>query len=65
MNMLNRPVKVRSALVRRLVQAHDDRCKQRIRARLCDLNDEQLSSALGLTSDDIAVLRGMKMPGAK
>ena len=50
-------LKVRSSLVRRLVQAQDDPAKRRIRAWLCDLNDEQLSS-LGCTSRDIAVLRG-------
>jgi hypothetical protein len=42
-------LKVRSSLVRRLVQAQDDPAKHRIRAWLCDLNDEQLSS-LGCTS---------------
>jgi hypothetical protein len=51
-------LKVRSSLVRRLVQAQDDPAKRRIRAWLCDLNDEQLSS-LGCTSEDIAVLRGV------
>ena len=51
-------LKVRSSLVRRLVQAQDDPAKRRIRAWLCDLNDEQLSS-LGCTSQDIAVLRGV------
>ena len=50
-------LKVRSSLVRRLVQAQDDPAKHRIRAWLCDLNDEQLSS-LVCTSEDIAVLRG-------
>ena len=35
-------LKVRSSLVRRLVQAQDDPAKHRIRAWLCDLNDEQL-----------------------
>ena len=35
-------LKVRSSLVRRLVQAQDDPAKRRIRAWLCDLNDEQL-----------------------
>ena len=51
-------LKVRSSLVRRLVQAQDDPAKRRIRAWLCELNDEQLSS-LGCTSQDIAVLRGV------
>jgi hypothetical protein len=45
-------LKVRSSLVRRLVQAQDDPAKRRIRAWLCELNDEQ-------TSQDIAVLRGV------
>jgi hypothetical protein len=50
-------VKVRSSLVRRLVQAQNDPAKLRIRAWLRDLNDELLSRSLGLTPDDIAVLR--------
>src|ERR1700738_2575588 len=54
-------LKVRSSLVRRLVQAQDDPAKHRIRAWLCDLNDEQLSS-LGCTFEDIAVLRGTQTP---
>ena len=53
--------KVGSSLVRRLVQAQDDPAKHRIRAWLCDLNDEQLSS-LGCTSEDIAVLRSTQTP---
>src|SRR5580692_1622763 len=56
-------LKVRSSLVRRLVQAQDDPAKHRIRAWLCDLNDEQLSS-LGCTSEDIAVLRGTQTPSS-
>ena len=57
-------LKVRSSLVRRLVQAQDDPAKHRIRAWLCDLNDEQLSS-LGCTFEDIAVLRGTQSPNSK
>ena len=49
-------LKIRSSLVRRLVQAQDDPAKRRIRTWLCDLNDEQLSN-LNLTSEDIAALR--------
>jgi len=52
-------LKVRSSLVRRLVEAQDDPAKHRIRAWLCGLNDEQLSN-LGCTSDDIAVLRSSR-----
>jgi len=54
-----RPAKrleARSSLVRRLVQAQDDPGKQRIRAWLTELDDEQLSN-LGLTPEDIHVLR--------
>ena len=51
-------VKARSSLVRRLVQARDDPGKQRTRAWLCELSDEQLSSRLGCTPEDIAALRG-------
>jgi len=49
-------LKARSSLVRRLVQAHDDPGKQRIRAWLRELDDEQLAN-LGLTSEDILILR--------
>ena len=49
-----RHLKVRSGLVRRLVQAHDDPGKQRIRAWFREL-DDQLN--LGLTPEDIHVLR--------
>jgi hypothetical protein len=53
----SRLLKSGSSLVRRVVQAQDDPAKQRIRAWLRALDNEQLSS-LGLTSEDIAVLRG-------
>jgi len=49
-------LRARSSLVRRLTQARDDPGKQRIRAWLRKLDDEQLSS-LGLTREDIAILR--------
>jgi hypothetical protein len=50
--------KVKSCLVRRLIQADsDDTAKQRIRRLLVDIDDERLLS-FGLTSDDIVVLRG-------
>jgi hypothetical protein len=65
MNIPDRPLKARSALVRRLVHAKDDdRCKQRVRSLLCDMSDEQLSSCLGLTPEDIAVLRDAQTPAA-
>jgi hypothetical protein len=49
--------KARSSLVRRLVQSKDDPAKQRIRRWLSDISDERLLS-LGLTPEDIALLRG-------
>jgi uncharacterized protein YjiS (DUF1127 family) len=49
----------RSSLVRRLVAAENDPAKQRIRALLANLADEQLSG-LGLTPQDILILRGMR-----
>ena len=49
--------KMRSGLVRRLVCARDDPGKERIRRWLIDLDDAQLQSGLGLTVEDIAVLR--------
>jgi hypothetical protein len=52
-----RSLKARSSLVRRLAQAQDDPAKQRIRAWLREIDDEQLSSSLGLTPEDIAILR--------
>jgi uncharacterized protein YjiS (DUF1127 family) len=51
-----RALRARSSLVRRLVQAHDDPGKERIRAWLRELDDEQLAS-FGLTREDILVLR--------
>jgi hypothetical protein len=54
--------KMRSSLVCRLVCARDDPGKERIRRWLIDLDDAQLQSGLGLTVEDIAVLRtGTKM----
>ena len=52
-----RSLKARSSLVRRLAQAQDDPAKQRIRAWLREIDDEQLSTSLGLTPEDIAILR--------
>jgi len=49
----------RSSLVRRLVAAKNDPAKQRIRAWLAKLGDERLSG-LGLTPQDILILRGMQ-----
>ena len=49
--------KMGSGLVRRLVCARDDPGKERIRMWLIDLDDAQLRSGLGLTVEDIAVLR--------
>ena len=49
--------KVKSCLVRRLIQDGDDTAKQRIRRLLVDIDDERLLSS-GLTPDDIVVLRG-------
>ena len=49
--------KMGSALVRRLVCARDDPGKERIRRWLIDLDDAQLQLGLGLTIEDIAVLR--------
>ena len=46
-----------SGLVCRLVCARDDPGKERIRMCLIELDDTQLQSGLGLTVEDIAVLR--------
>src|SRR5262249_7610705 len=51
--------KAKSSLVRRLVAAENDPAKQRIRAWLADLEDEQLSR-LGLTPQDVLILRGTR-----
>jgi ABC-type multidrug transport system fused ATPase/permease subunit len=53
-----------SSLVRSLVLAKDDPAKRRIRARLSDIDDVRLSG-LGLTSEDIAALRGTAIPPAE
>jgi hypothetical protein len=47
-----------STLVRRLVRARNDPGKERIHGWLIDLDDAQLQSRLGLTLEDIALLRG-------
>jgi len=52
-----------SSLVRRLVRAKDDPGKQRIRAQLSGIDDARLV-CLGLTSEDIAALRGTASPAA-
>src|SRR6266436_9039755 len=57
-----RCLQARSSLVRRLSQAQDDPGKQRIRAWLRELDDEQLSTSLVLTPEDIHVLR-TEFPG--
>ena len=49
--------KIGSSLVRRLVRARNDPGKERIRKWLIDLDDAELQSGLGLTVEDIAVLR--------
>jgi hypothetical protein len=46
-----------SSLVRRLVWARNDPGKQRVRKWLLSLDDAQLRSGLGLTPQDITVLR--------
>ena len=46
-----------SGLVRRLVRARNDPGKERVRMWLLNLDDAQLQSGLGLTPQDIAVLR--------
>ena len=56
-----RESKARSDLVRRLVQAKDDPAKRRIRRWLSDINDERLSR-FGMTTEDIALLRGSAAP---
>jgi len=46
-----------SGLVRRLVRAQNDPGKERVRMWLLDIDDAQLQSGLGLTLEDIAILR--------
>jgi hypothetical protein len=52
--------KMMSGLVCRLVRARDDPGKERIRMWLINLDDAQLQSRLGLTVEEIAVLRSTK-----
>ena len=51
------PLVTRSGLVRRLVRACNDPGKERIRKWLINIDDAKLQSDLGLTLEDIAVLR--------
>ena len=51
------PPVTRSGLVRRLVRARNDPGKERVRKWLIDIDDAKLQSGLGLTPEDIAVLR--------
>jgi hypothetical protein len=60
---VERPI-ARSSLVRRLILAKDDPAKRRIRAWLSDIDDERLF-CFGLTSEDIAALRGTTSPAAE
>ena len=53
--------KIKSRLVRRLVQAGDDPAKQRVRRLLVAIDDERLLG-FGLTPDDIVALRGAPEP---
>jgi hypothetical protein len=46
-----------SGLVRRLVRARNDPGKERIRMWLLGLDDARLQSGLGLTPEDVDVLR--------
>jgi hypothetical protein len=50
----------RSNLVKRLTNPHADPAKRRIRAYLLACSDLQLKSSLGLSDEDIRVLRGGK-----
>jgi hypothetical protein len=51
------PPVTRSGLVRRLIWARNDPGKERIRKWLIDIDDAKLQSGLGVTLEDIAVLR--------
>ena len=46
-----------SGLVRRLVRAYNDPGKERIRMWLIEIDDAQLRSRLGLSLEDVAILR--------
>ena len=56
--------KMMSGLVCRLVRARNDPGKERIRMWLIELDDAQLQSGLGLTVEDIAVLRTCTKPAS-
>lgn len=58
-SMMHGSPKAKSSLVRRLVAARNDPAKRRICAWLAECDDERLSG-LGVTSDDIAILRGTR-----
>jgi hypothetical protein len=52
-----------SGLVRRLVRARNDPSKERIRMWLMEIDDAQLRSRLGLSLEDIAILRASTAAG--
>jgi len=52
-----------SGLVRRLVRARNDPGKERIRMWLIEIDDTQLRSRLGLSLEDIAILRASTAAG--
>ena len=58
------PPKMGSGLVCRLVSARNDPGKERIRKWLIDIDDAKLQSGLGLTLEDIAVLRTGTKPAS-
>jgi len=52
-----------SGLVRRLVRTYNDPGKERIRMWLIEIDDTQLRSRLGLSLEDIAILRASTAAG--
>ena len=52
-----------SGLVRRLVRAYNDPGKERIRMWPIEIDDTQLRSRLGLSLEDIAILRASTAAG--
>jgi hypothetical protein len=62
---LERTARRRSSLVLRLIRAHDDPAKRRVRDYLLAQTDDRLKKSLGFSDSDICALRRGRFSLAK